>query len=268
MLNDVVVEFGFAAEEVEFDNFVRRMRRVANGSRKPRIERSDGHHSSGGDFVLQVVREFCELVDIAFDASDEPAELREDFVYVGGNFRHGARQDVHVVVAIHFEFAEFGKERRIAGGCAGEHLPRRLQRLFRNRPARTKFVVLVLFLELGDFALQAFFRKAERFDETLQFGDASNHSRTVDDEFADGIHHAVEACKAYAHGFRGVCSLLPVAGIDARRGGRWRCRGRCFLLRHGDQFAAFNFYGSKLRDLREQGIDAVAHFGFVGPLFL
>jgi len=46
--------------------------------------------------------EFCEFVDVAFHAADKSLKLREHFVYVGGNFGHGARQNIEVVVAIHF----------------------------------------------------------------------------------------------------------------------------------------------------------------------
>ena len=54
--------------------------------------------------------ELGEFVDVAFDATDVALQLRQDFVDVGGNFRHGAREDVEIVVAIHLQFAEIGPE--------------------------------------------------------------------------------------------------------------------------------------------------------------
>src|SRR5207248_1833630 len=101
------------------------------------------------------MRELGEFVDVSFDAPDEAFELREDFIDVRGNFRHGAREDVDVVVAVHFKLAEIGPERRIARGSAGEALWRggRSPRLGTAR--RADAVVFVLFLELGNFSVQA-----------------------------------------------------------------------------------------------------------------
>ena len=65
-----------------------------------------------------MVREFGEFVDVAFDSADVAFELREDFVDVGGNFGHRAREDVEVVVAIHLEFAEFVRSLPSTGGSA------------------------------------------------------------------------------------------------------------------------------------------------------
>ena len=90
---------------------------VANGAREQGIESADGHHARGGDFVLEVVGELGELVDVAFDAIDVALELREDFVDVGGNFGHGAGEDVEIVVAIHFEFAELVEEATFAAAA-------------------------------------------------------------------------------------------------------------------------------------------------------
>ena len=123
LLNDVVVELGLVADEIEIDLFAGRNGGVANRARQARIEGADGHHAGGGEFVLQVVRELGEFVDVAFDASDVALELREDFVDVGGNFGHRAREDVEVVVAIHLEFAEV-VEQAIAGGRARQTLGR------------------------------------------------------------------------------------------------------------------------------------------------
>src|SRR2546423_1354148 len=104
-----------------------------------------------------MMSEFGEFVDVAFDAPDKALELREDLVYVGGNFRHGARENVDVVVAVHLELAEIGPEGRIAGRRAGEALRsgRGSPRLGRARAAEA--VVFVFFLELGNLSVQAFF---------------------------------------------------------------------------------------------------------------
>src|SRR5258708_12381559 len=66
------------------------------------------------------MRELGELVDVAFDAPDVAFELRQNLVDVGGNFRHGARKNIEIVVAVHFEFAEAGPG--IAGRGAAEAL--------------------------------------------------------------------------------------------------------------------------------------------------
>ena len=59
--------------------------------------------------VLQVMSELGEFVDVAFNATDVSLELCQDFVDIGGDFRHRAREDGEIVVAIHLEFAEFGR---------------------------------------------------------------------------------------------------------------------------------------------------------------
>ena len=116
-----------------------------------------------------MVRKFGELVDVAFDSADESAHLREDFVDVGRNFRHGTGENVDVVVAVHFEFAEFGPERSVARCGAGKHLRRRSGRR-RERTARgIDAIEFVFFLELGDFALQTFFGETERVAKPLEF---------------------------------------------------------------------------------------------------
>ena len=119
LLNDVVVELGFAAGEVEFDLFSGGVRSVANGTREARVKRADGHHAGGSEFVLKVMSELGEFVDVTFDAIDVALELGQDFVDVGGDFRHGAREDGEIVVAIHLELAELGEERIFAGGGVG-----------------------------------------------------------------------------------------------------------------------------------------------------
>ena len=151
------------------------------------------------------MREFREFVDIAFDAANEPAHLRKHFVDVGRNFRHRTRQDVDVIVAIHLKFAEFGPERGVARRGVGQHL--RSRRVIRGeRPAdRIDAIEFILFLEFGHLALQSFFRKSQSVAQTLEFRDASEHARTVDDQLADGVHHAIEASQGNSHGLRRRC---------------------------------------------------------------
>src|SRR5260370_9541022 len=106
------------------------------------------------------MRELGELVDVALDAPDVAFQLGQNFVYVGGNFRHGARKNINVVVAVHFQFAEVRPERGIAGRGAAEPL-----RSGRRSPSPgvsrgADAIELVLFLEIGDLAVQPLFGKA------------------------------------------------------------------------------------------------------------
>ena len=218
-----------------------------------------------------MVSEFGELVDVAFDSSDEAAHLREDFVYVGRNFGHGARKDVDVVVTIHFELAEFRPEGSIARGGVGEHL-RRWSRVLRKRPTRgINPIEFVLFLELGDFALQAFFRKTECVAQALEFSDASEHAGTINDQLSDSVHHAVKARERDANGFCGCGSIRGLAGFwradlgAGRTAGLHGLSGQSRFRRWG---CVFGIHRRDFRDAVEQGIDASAHFGFVGPLFV
>src|SRR5438445_13240700 len=105
LLNDVVVQFGFAAGKVEFHLLAGGFRGVTNGARQSRIQRANGHHARSGNFVLQMVSEFGEFVDIAFDAPDEAAHRGAAFVYVSGNLRHRTRREVDVVAASQFPSA-------------------------------------------------------------------------------------------------------------------------------------------------------------------
>ena len=41
----------------------------------------------------KVVRELGEFVDVALDAIDKAVELREDFINVGGDFRHASARE-------------------------------------------------------------------------------------------------------------------------------------------------------------------------------
>src|SRR5579863_4051379 len=105
------------------------------------------------------MREFRELVDVAFDTTDKSFELRKHFVYVGGDFRHRTRKDIEIVVAVHFQFAEIGPEGSVARGRIRECLPccRWTPRTRLSR--RADAIEFVLLLEFANFALQPFLRE-------------------------------------------------------------------------------------------------------------
>ena len=107
VLNNIVVEFGVRAFEGQLDRLASGFGGVAHRARKAGIEISDRHHARGGDFVLQVVSELGEFVDVRIHAAHEAFELGQDNVHVRGNFSERARENVEVVVAIHFQLAEF-----------------------------------------------------------------------------------------------------------------------------------------------------------------
>ena len=91
----------------QLDGFARGIGGIAHRARKARIEIADGHHARGGDFVLEVVRELGEFVNVRIDAAHEALELREDFVDVRGDFSERTREYIEVIVAVHLELAEF-----------------------------------------------------------------------------------------------------------------------------------------------------------------
>src|SRR5437879_2964921 len=62
LLDDVVVQLGFAAGEIKLDLFAGGGGSIPYRARQARIEGADGHHASGGEFILQVVRELGEFV--------------------------------------------------------------------------------------------------------------------------------------------------------------------------------------------------------------
>ena len=167
MLNDVVVEFRFGAFEQEFHGFAGGFGGIANGSRKPRVEIADRHHAGSRNFVLQVVREFRELVDIGIHPAHECLELRENFGDVRRNFSQGPRQDIDVVVAVHLELAELEQiarhdsRRRRSFRAESIHL-RRLA-AGNQRPADA--AELVFLLELRNFSGEPALREIQDFDE-------------------------------------------------------------------------------------------------------
>ena len=195
VLDDVVVELGLRAFEHKLDGLAGGLRGVADRARKARIEIADGHHARGGDFILQVVRELREFVDIGIDAAHETFELRQNFRDVRGNFRERARKNVHIVVAIHLEFAELEQivrhDRRFRLEAAAERVHLRGVASWHQSDVQAAEFVLVL--KFGDFVREAGFRKRENFDQLRKLGQSSEHPGAVDDEFTDGIHHSVEA---------------------------------------------------------------------------
>src|SRR5271166_3614148 len=97
----------------------------------------------------------------------------------------------------------------------------------RQTDLRADAVVLVLFLEFVDFALQALLGEAEGINHFVELGDTTNHLGTADNKFADCIHHAIETAKGNADRFRGGGLLLSLDGCWFQ-GGFWR-RGASLL---------------------------------------
>ena len=173
-----------------------------------------------------MVRELREFVDVALDTADERFQLRQHLIDVRGNLRHGPGEDVEVVVTVHLELAELFEEAFFTGSGAGQK-PLPLGIHPGRADLRADAVELVLFLKFVDLAVQALLRKTECVDQLFQFGDAANHFRAVDDQFADGVHHAVEPRQRDAH-------RLGARSRFGGRGGRgfgrslFRfCRGMC-----------------------------------------
>src|SRR6266705_297469 len=110
----------------------------------------------------------------------------------------------------------------------------------------------------SSFGLQPFLRKTQRVDEFLQLSDAAHHASAVDDQFADGVHHAVKAGQRDAHGFcDGRSDNLVHQLLPGRRGLRCGCLlRRLGLLGRpfpscGSRFSLFGFEGGKLRNAPE-----------------
>src|SRR5260370_25640672 len=82
LLNDIVVELGFTSGKIQLHALAGRVPRIANGPRQSRIQRSYRNHSRGRNLVLQMMRQLREFVDIAFDAADEPFQLRKHLIDV------------------------------------------------------------------------------------------------------------------------------------------------------------------------------------------
>ena len=71
------LEFGIGAVEREVDVLSGGFRSVAHGAREARVKIRDGDHARGRDFVLQMVRELREFVDIGIDAAHEALQRAE-----------------------------------------------------------------------------------------------------------------------------------------------------------------------------------------------
>ena len=132
------------------------------------------------------MRQLREFVDVAFDAPDKPFQLR---------------QNIEIVVAVHFQFTEFRPEGLIARSRAGKHPWRRPRAPWSGAAVRADAVELIFLLKLRDLALQPFLRKTQRVDELFEFRYAAHHARTVNDQLTDRVHHAVEPCKRDANRF-------------------------------------------------------------------
>ena len=57
LLNNVVVEFGVVTFQLQVDQLVRSLRRIAGRARDARVKVADRHHARLRDFVLQPVRQ-------------------------------------------------------------------------------------------------------------------------------------------------------------------------------------------------------------------
>jgi hypothetical protein len=55
------------------------------------------------------MRQLGELVNIAIHAPNEPVKLCEHFCDICGNFRQRSREDIEIVIAVHFQLAKFGQ---------------------------------------------------------------------------------------------------------------------------------------------------------------
>src|SRR5271155_878984 len=203
VLNNIVVEFGVRAFEGEFDELAGGVGGIAHGAGKARIEISDGHHARGGDFVLEVVGELGGFVDIGVHTTHEAFELGEDDIDVRGNFSERAGKNIDVVVAVHFQFAEF---EQVVGSDSGHAQEIRtegvhLRGMASGDERRLDFAEFVFLLEFGNFSGQAALREIQDFDEFGELSETADHACAIDDELADGVHHAVQALERDAHGF-------------------------------------------------------------------
>ena len=71
----------------------------------------------------------------------------------------------------------------------------------RCKPAHDA-VEFVLLLELPDLVRHSPFREVEDISQTLEFRQPSQHARSVNDQLADHVHHAVETIQRDAHRLR------------------------------------------------------------------
>src|SRR6202041_2434051 len=107
------------------------------------------------------------------------------------------RQDVDVVVSVHFQVAEL---QQVVGcnGRKGVHVS--AERVSLQRPATGcqgagDAAELVLLLEVGNLARQARLRKLQDLNELREFRESAQHPGAVYNEFADCVHHSVKPLK-------------------------------------------------------------------------
>ena len=197
LLNNVVVEFGVVAFQLQVDQLVRSLRRVAGRASDARIKVADRHHARLRDFILQTMRKLGELINVAINPTHKSIELAENLGDVGRDFRQRAREDVELVIAIHFQLAELserGIERvRVTRIASAErirlaHRPARIRwreathrgerrivlraRLWLRAAAAENVVELVLLLELGDLVDQPCLGEVQHIGQAFQFSHA------------------------------------------------------------------------------------------------
>ena len=67
-----------------------------------------------------------------------------------------------------------------------------LRRLAARNQRPADAAELVLLLEVRNFSGKPALREIQHLNEFRQFGEAAEHSRSVDHKLADGVHHPVE----------------------------------------------------------------------------
>src|SRR5580704_755524 len=109
-----------------------------------------------------MVAELGELIDVASHSPDKSSELRKHFRNIGGNFGQRARENIEIIVAIHFEV---GKIKPVAAGSLFLSTLRKPSRFPRSIgstvgtavgigvPEARKFVLLLKFRDLVGEAL-------------------------------------------------------------------------------------------------------------------
>ena len=75
LLNDIVVKLGFTSGQIQLNVLAGRSCCIAYGARESRVQRTNRDHARRGNLVLQVMRQFGEFVDVAFDTADKPFQL-------------------------------------------------------------------------------------------------------------------------------------------------------------------------------------------------
>ena len=101
-------------------------------------------------------------------------------------------------------------------------------------------------------------RPFEKFSTSTSFdelGEAADHPRTVDDQFADGVHHAVEPLERNAHGFGLRQSLRSRPALArAAAAASARCGFALLAASAASAGASTRFLGRQFRDPRQQRV--------------